>query len=189
MKILNYAKFGPVSRYSEAHVYLVLDMLVSNGVSSRAAISDELGVGEGSARSLIEIMRRWRMVSVSRAGVEATEDGKRVYRDIPLRLIDFGELPGKGYLFGVAVQGIADRFTDGNAQRDLAIRHGAEEACVFALREGNTLRMDAASRWLDAEDAEKAVAGLKEGDLLVLLLGKDIRSAKASAASVGIELV
>ncbi len=191
MKILNDTKFGPVSRYSGAHVYLVLEMLVSKGASSRAAISGELGIGEGSIRSLIEIMKGWRMVSVSRLGVEVTEDGKNAYRDIPLRMVDVGELPGKGYLFGVVVQGIADSFTDGNAQRDLAIRYGAEEACVFALREGNMLRMDAAFEGLEEGATRKAVmtAGLKEGDLLVLLLGKDIKSARVSAASVGIELV
>ena len=75
MIIFNDSKYGPVSKYSGVHVYLVLDTLVRKGTLSRGALSEELGIGEGSTRNLLKIMRGWRMVSVSRAGVSATPEG------------------------------------------------------------------------------------------------------------------
>ena len=75
MIIFNDSKYGPVSKYSGVHVYLVLDTLGRKGTLSRGALSEELGIGEGSTRNLLKIMRGWRMVSVSRAGVSATPEG------------------------------------------------------------------------------------------------------------------
>ena len=105
--------------------------------------------------------------------------------------MDAGEVPGRGHMFGVVVVGRADRFTDGYAQRDMAIRSGAEEAFAFALRGGELLRMDACLEGADRGAVRGAVekARMDEGDLLVLVVAKDMRSSRASAASVGTDMV
>ena len=103
--------------------------------------------------------------------------------------MDAGEVPGRGHMFGVVVVGRADRFTDGYAQRDMAIRSGAEEAFAFALRGGELLRMDACLEGADRGAVRGAVekARMDEGDLLVIV-AKDMRSSRASAASVGTDM-
>ncbi|MBR6204313.1 MAG: hypothetical protein IKQ60_04555 [Candidatus Methanomethylophilaceae archaeon] len=191
MMIFNYSRFGPTPRYNGSHVYLALDMLVREGRCSRARLAEELGIGEGSTRGLLDTMRRWGMVSVSRAGVTATEDGAAVFRDTSLRLVEPVCRPGSGFLCGAVVGGMAERFTDGYAQRDMAIRNGADESCVFAMLGGVLHGLEVQPEGIPEEEARGVIesAGMEEGDMLVIVSCGDRKAAMSAAASVGIEML
>ncbi len=192
MELIVDSRSGPASRYSDAYLFMVLDSLHRNGCMSRKALVDDIGLGEGSVRSMLNVLKSWRWIEVNRAGSTLTEFGKASFEGFGIRYVDFCD---RKYVLGgcqqaVIVAGAASKVTNGMAQRDLAVMNGAIGASVFVMRDGKILFP---TIWdMDEGDPEAAgrirATGLKEGDALVVVGSDDPLRSKAAAAAVGLAM-
>ena len=190
MELIREGIYGPVARYTDAHIFVVLDTINERKRVSRKTLAAVTGVGEGSIKGMLKVLKDWKWIEVSHGGVVLTEFGRKNYLDFGIRFVDLcNESYAVGtYQQGVIVSGAADKVTNGMAQRDDAVRNGAEGASVFILREGKLIlpviwNMDEK----DPEFARKVrEAGMEDGDVLLLIGADSPETAKVVAAAVGL---
>ena len=190
MELIREGIYGPVARYTDAHIFVVLDTINERKRVSRKTLAAVTGVGEGSIKGMLKVLKDWKWIEVSHGGVVLTEFGRKNYLDFGIRFVDLcNESYAVGtYQQGVIVSGAADKVTNGMAQRDDAVRNGAEGASVFIMREGKLIlpviwNMDER----DPEFARKVrEAGMEDGDVLLLIGADSPETAKVVAAAVGL---
>lgn len=190
MELINGNNYGPMTRYSDTHIFLVMDALERNKRMSRKGLVDETGLGEGSIRGMLKVLKDWKWIEVKQTGVCITEFGRKSFHGFGMRYVDiFNDKYAVGkYQQGIMVEGVADKVTNGMAQRDIAIRNGAEGAVIFVMRDG---RIIFPKDWdIDEKDPRFAKkirdTGMKEGDALVIVDSNDADVARAVAAAVGL---
>lgn len=138
MKIIDVPRYGPMFRFSDANVYWML-YLLSNGIRiGRKRLSEEVGVGEGSMRSIIDALREKEFISVKQTGITITTAGLTFLDNIPIRVIDIdigSSVEGK-YTQSLMVTGVSDKVYNGMQQRDAGIKAGATGCTTLVIREG-----------------------------------------------------
>ena len=190
MELIREGIYGPVARYTDAHIFVVLDTINERKRVSRKTLAAVTGVGEGSIKGMLKVLKDWKWIEVSHGGVVLTEFGRKNYLDFGIRFVDLcNESYAVGtYQQGVIVSGAADKVTNGMAQRDDAVRNGAEGASVFIMREGKLIlpviwNMDEK----DPEFARKVrETGMEDRDVLLLIGADSPETAKVVAAAVGL---
>ena len=183
----------PLVRYSDAHIYLAMYEVSKNDRMSRKKLADALGVGEGSVRSVVNLMKDWGVIETRRTGIRLTKFGRFTLDSIPIELMEiYSDKYAIGaFQQGVLVKGVADKVTTGLEQRDSGIRHGSNGASVFVMKDG---RLVFPKDWdIDKEDPTLAgqirSTGMHDGDAFLLVGSDDIITAKVSAVSVALEML
>lgn len=185
---------GPLRKFDDTDIMWTLLTVEKYKRISRKDICNVLNLGEGSVRSIIQILREEGIVDVYRTGVALTPIGKDLIRNCPIEPVDC-LLPdiSLGYIQqGLLVRGGGKRVTSGMMQRDKAIRTGALGCCTIILKD-DCLMMP--PDWNIDEKYPSAAAdirkcGMSEGDALIFGEGEDIFSARkasmtAAMASLG----
>lgn len=187
------AKKGPVARYSDAHIFAALSIIHREGTISRGDLADELGLGEGSTRNILNIMEGWKQISIQRRGVSLTPLGLETIESLPLRFVN---IENRKYVKGICQQGIlvkgmADRIKDGMVQRDIGIMMGSDGASVFIMKDNKIIfPMDYNVDTEDPEFAKKIRStGIEEGDVLIIAGSDDSSVSMISAAGIGLALI
>lgn len=184
---------GPERKFRDAHIFYVLHLLDREGVMGRSTLAKTMGLGEGSVRSIIEILRRWDVVDIRQAGISLNENGRAFLRDISMRMVDVpetGYVPGS-FQQGLVVTGAADRVTDGMHQRDRGIIAGATGASVFVMKDDSLIMP---TDWnMDYRDPdfsrEVRKVGMCDGDVLVISGASERDTAAVSAIAIGLDLL
>ena len=88
MKIIESPQYGPMFRFTDANVYWALHILSSGKRMGRKRLADEIGVGEGSMRRILETLREWEMIQIKQSGITITRSGLGFLSEIPLKVID-----------------------------------------------------------------------------------------------------
>ena len=175
---------GPLPRFAEVHVSKALQLIAEKGPLGRKELADELGIGEGSMRTILNRLERQGLITSSRAGHSITPKGKRALRKKPFECvqIDAGELTVGDVDVAVLVRGAAHKVKRGIEQRDEAIKAGASGATVLIFRRGVFQFPD---RFLKVENkiSNMLIKTLKprEEDVVVIGTGDDALSAEAGA--------
>ncbi len=181
---------GPLPRFTEVHVRAALELIHRRGRVGRPELGRRLGLGEGSARSLLKLLRRRGLVRPSRGGHVLTEKGRRMVGE-PLRLVrlDCGELTVGKVDVAVLVKGAAGRVRGGVEERDEAIKVGAKGATVLVFRDG-ALRFPDSGRKVRGKTAKRLVESLKpsEGDVVILGTGENEVEAELGARAAALRL-
>ena len=185
---------GPNSRFTDADAFDILFMLRSGRRIGRGRIASELGIGEGSARNLIDTMSSIDLIRVEQTGVTITKYGSSLVDMLGIRPVDMdtdryvlGECT-----FGAVIQGKADLVTDGRAQRNEAIRLGGEGCTTWVMRNNEILM---APDWeVDAVDpvfgmSMRCSTGISEGDALVFAGAETPRAARTVAIGVALGML
>ncbi len=187
------AKKGPVARYSDAHIFAAMSIIRREGTVSRGDLAEELGLGEGSTRNILNIMEGWKQITIQRRGVSLTPLGMETLDSIPMRFVNISNPKYvKGVCQqGVLVKGMADKIHDGMIQRDLGIRMGSDGASVFIMKDDKIIFPK--DYIVDTEDPEFAQKirsiGIEEGDVLIIAGSEDSSVSMISAAGIGLALI
>ena len=184
------SEHGPLPRFTAAHVWLVLDILArAAGPLGRAALATAAGIGEGSMRTILELLRKKRFVSIRRAGIMLTNSGRRFVAGAPLTVLDIdaGDATVDEHDVAVLVRGGADRVTDGMKQRDDAIKAGASGATTIVNRDGRLLiPPDTALRAAQPALTERLANMLRPGDMVVIGTGPTRAAAALGALAAAL---
>ncbi|HJT10637.1 MAG TPA: winged helix-turn-helix domain-containing protein, partial [Candidatus Nitrosotalea sp.] len=61
--------------FESAHVFKVLQIIHVNAKASRSLLSEEIGLGEGSIKTIVKHMKMSGLISTSKAGITLTSKG------------------------------------------------------------------------------------------------------------------
>ncbi len=192
MKIIESPQYGPMFRFTDANVYWALHTLSSGKRMGRKRLADEIGVGEGSMRRILETLREWEMIQIKQSGITITRSGLGFLSEIPLKVIDvdLGDSIVGDYSQSVLVFNVADKIQNGMQQRDAGIRVGATGCTTLVIRDGNLI---IPPDWnMDVERPEIAknvrATGITDKDAIIVGSGNDQRTAMMAALTAAFEL-
>lgn len=180
-------------RFNDANVYWTMYLLSDGKRIGRKRLADEVGIGEGSMRRILDTLQEWDYISIKQTGIMITKAGQSFLDQIPIRPVDIfleGSVIGTEQQ-GVIVLGVADKVNNGMEQRDAGIKVGAEGCTTIVYRDGN---LCIPPDWnLDVERPEMAKKirdeyGMREKDALIIGGGNTKQSAIVAAVSAALEL-
>ena len=138
MKIIDEPQFGPMFRFNDANVYWALHILSDGRRMGRKRLADEVGVGEGSMRRIIDTLKEWDFINIKQTGITITKAGLSFLEQIPIRPVDIfveGSVAGACQQ-GVLVLGGAEKVVNGMEQRDAGIKVGTDGCTTIVIRDG-----------------------------------------------------
>lgn len=193
MRIIDLPQYGPMFRFTDANVYWALHILSDGKRMGRKRLAEEIGVGEGSMRRILETLREWDMVVIKQTGITITRSGLGFLAEIPIKVvdIDLGDAVVGDCSQAVLVYGAAKKIENGMQQRDAGIKVGATGCTTVVIRNGNlTIPPD----WnLDRERPEIAkrvreITNMTEEDVLLVGSAFDQHTAVVAALTAAFEL-
>ena len=138
MKIIDEPQFGPMFRFNDANVYWALHSRSDGRRMGRKRLADEVGVGEGSMRRIIDTLKEWDFINIKQTGITITKAGLSFLEQIPIKPVDIfveGSVAGACQQ-GVLVLGGAEKVVNGMEQRDAGIKVGADGCTTIVIRDG-----------------------------------------------------
>lgn len=174
---------GPLPRFAELHVYMVLDLISKHGRVGRKQLTEELDIGEGSMRTILNQLKKRGLIISSRGGHALTAKGRRTLgKPFEFVQVDVGDLTVSKINVATIVRGAAIKVTRGIEQRDEAIKAGAEGATVLIFK-GGELQFPDGFLKIKKEINRALMRALnpREGDVIVIGTSEDIPSAERGA--------
>lgn len=128
-------------RFNDANIYWALYVLSDGRRMGRKNLSEEVGIGEGSMRRIIETLKEWNMISIKQTGITITKAGQTFLSQIPIRVVnvDLGDSVVGSHSQGIVVLGRANKIDNGMQQRDEGIRVGADGCTTVLIRDGSLM--------------------------------------------------
>lgn len=193
MKIIDEPQYGPMFRFNDANVYWSLYVLSDGKRIGRKRLAEEVGVGEGSMRRIIDTLKEWEFILIKQTGITITKAGLAFLNQLPIRPVDI-DLKGSvigDYQQAVLVLGVADRVKNGMEQRDVGVKMGGTGCTTVVIRDGClTIPPD----WnLDEKDPKIAYkirkdTGITQTDVLIVGCSDTKTNAIEAAVSAALEL-
>lgn len=189
---------GRVPSFTEAHVIKALETIGTRKIVGRIRLSKELGLGEGTARTLVKHLKMQKLVEVSRKGILLSESGKELFSKLRSRISEGVEIPSSPLTVGshnvaVLVRNMGHAVKYGLEQRDAAIKAGALGATTLVFSQ-NKLIMPGVE-----EDVLKDVSSIrvilmsklrpKENDVIIIGSAEDKKRAEFGAKMSAFELL
>jgi uncharacterized protein DUF4443 len=130
--------------FDSVHVFKTMQLMENKKRISRSLLIGELGLGEGSVKTLVKHMKMSGLIENSNAGMWSTNKGKAVYAKLHMAIpneMDISKCSialGK-FNYAVLVKDIAYNVRSGIEQRDVAIKLGAVGATTLIFKNGRLL--------------------------------------------------
>ena len=129
---------GPAPAFNEAHVVKAFEIIGKYGTVGRIKLSKEVGLGEGTTRTLLKHLKNEGVTQSSRSGISFSDKGNKLFSDLRSKLSEGVEVPSSPLTVGafniaVLVRGAAEAVESGMEQRDIAIKCGASGATTLVF--------------------------------------------------------
>jgi len=168
---------GPYPSFSVYHLIKALELVAKTGQVGRGKLAEELKIGEGATRTLIERLKTANLIAVSKKGCSPTEKGKKIWNKFESILpqktnLERNELALADCTVAVHVRGGGGKVRTGIEQRDAAIIAGAKGATTLVFK-GEKLIMpniseDVSQDFPIAHRQITALLKLRENDAVVI---------------------
>jgi len=121
------------------HVFKTMQMMEENKRIGRSLMMQELGLGEGSVKTIVKHMKISGLVENSNAGMWLTNKGKSIYTKLHILIPKEMDIPKCSVALGkfnhaVLLRDMAYNIRSGIEQRDAAIKAGAVGATTLVFR-------------------------------------------------------
>ena len=189
-----------VSRYAPSrmlsfdlvHVFKALQ-LMDNNYTSRSLLVKELGLGEGSIKTLIKHMKMYGLVETSKKGTRLTEKGIEAYLEISSIIINECELPRSSIALGrfnyaILLKNFSRAIKFGIEQRDAAIKIGGLGATTLIYKDKKFVMPMQMQDSLQGDRVRSLLMNLKpkDGDVIIIGSANDKLSAELAAKNAGL---
>lgn len=183
---------GPIPKFKDYHVWKSLCHLNESSPIGRKRLATKLEIGEGSTRSILNMLQENGLVTINKTGVVMTSEGKECWRSayMEVRYIDLDGLTIGEADCIVRVPGMASKVTYGCEERDCAIKAGAVGATTLVCSKGEIL-FPGSEHAVDP-DVEAGIRDLfavEDDDVLIIGTAPDRRAAEIGAVTAGLELI
>ncbi len=183
---------GPIPKFSDYHIWKCLKIISASGPVGRKSLAVDLGIGEGSTRTILDRLVDEKLVDVGRSGAHLTRRGKEVMRSsmIEVRPVeDLGVSIGRCNV-AVRAPNSAHRLNYGCEQRDTAIKAGAQGATsLFCHEERVYFPGDRQPVAPDVESGLRRHFKIKDGDVLIVGTASDFERAEEGAVTAALEMI
>lgn len=189
---------GRTPLFSEAHVIKALEEIETQAGVGRVKLSQELGLGEGTTRTLIRHLKKENLIKVSMSGIELSEQGNKLFSALRAEMSQEVEIPPSPLTIGafnvaVLVRDVGSSVKYGLEQRDAAIAIGAHGATTLIFSK-KRLTMPGVT-----EDVFKNIPSIREtllsqlkpedNDVIIIGSAEDRRLAEFGAKMAAFELL
>ena len=193
MRIIDTPQYGPMFRFTDANVYWALYILSDGKRMGRKRLAEEIGVGEGSMRRILETLRQWEMINIKQTGITITRSGMGFLAEIPIKVVDLDLKDAIVGTYGqaVVVYGVGKKIENGMQQRDAGIKAGATGCTTLVIRNGALMvppdwNMDEKNPAVAARVRE--VTNITEDDAIIVGSAYDQHTAIVAALTAAFEL-
>ena len=193
MRIIDTPQYGPMFRFTDANVYWALYVLSDGKRMGRKRLAEEIGVGEGSMRRILETLRQWEMINIKQTGITITRSGLGFLAEIPIKVVDLDLRDAIVGTYGqaVVVYGVGKKIENGMQQRDAGIKAGATGCTTLVIRNGALMvppdwNMDEKNPAVAARVRE--VTNITEDDAIIVGSAYDQHTAIVAALTAAFEL-
>lgn len=180
------------------HVFKAMQLMETKKKISRSILIRDLGLGEGSVKTLVKHLKMNGLIENSNAGMWLTDKGRAMYlklysvipaeTDIPKCSIALGK-----FNHAVLVRGVAHNVKTGIEQRDAAIKSGAIGATTLVFSEEKLTMPDKELDWLRKEPKIHDLITTKlrpiDDDVIIIVSADDRKTAEKAAKSVALQLI
>ncbi|HXX06396.1 MAG TPA: DUF4443 domain-containing protein [Candidatus Bathyarchaeia archaeon] len=181
-----------------AHVFKTMQLLEDKKKVSRSLLMRELGLGEGSVKTLVKHMKMSRLVENSNAGMWFTDKGKAVFSKLRLAIPKEMDIPKCSIALGrfnhaVLVKDLAHNVKSGIEQRDSAIKSGAVGATTMIFKNERLVMPNTRE---DVLRSEPKIHSLiiqqfepEENDVIIIGSSEDRKTAEMAAKSAALHTI
>jgi predicted transcriptional regulator len=129
---------GPSTTFSLFHILNAIEIMAKQPIG-RGMLAENLKVGEGAIRTIINRLQKAGLIATSKAGCVFTKKGLSLwkeYKSIFKEKIEIGknELTLAEYNFAILVKNHAHKVKSGIEQRDAAVMAGAKSATTLLFK-------------------------------------------------------
>jgi len=174
---------GPLPRFTDAQIRRALELIAERKGIGRKQLARELGIGEGSIRTILNRLRERSFITSNRSGQLITAKGKReLGKALEYVQIDAGDLTVGDVDVATIVRKAAARVNRGIEQRDEAIKAGAAGATVLVYKSSKLQFPDGFLKVGQEVSGELARAFKpREGDVIIIGTARDVAKAEEGA--------
>lgn len=169
-----------VLSFDMVHVFKTLQLIQENGHVSREKLCKDLGLGEGTIKTLVRHLKIQNLIESTNAGTTMTKKGNSFFSELlssipsEISLSKCAITLGK-FNYAVLVKQMSSMIKDGIAQRDAAIRMGASGATTLLFKDNKFLIPQTYFDSLKDEHqlSEQMIKNLHPQDGDVIIIGSD----------------
>jgi Mn-dependent DtxR family transcriptional regulator len=169
-----------VLSFDMVHVFKTLQLIQENGHVSREKLCEDLGLGEGTIKTLVRHLKMQNLIESTNAGTTMTKKGNSFFSELlssipsEISLSKCAITLGK-FNYAVLVKQMSSIIKDGIAQRDAAIRMGASGATTLLFKDNKFLIPQTEFDSLKEEHqlSEQMIKNLHPQDGDVIIIGSD----------------
>ena len=169
-----------VLSFDMVHVFKTLQVIQENGHVSREKLCKDLGLGEGTIKTLVRHLKMQNLIESTNAGTTMTKKGNSFFSELlssipsEISLSKCAITLGK-FNYAVLVKQMSSTIKDGIAQRDAAIRMGASGATTLLFKDNKFLipQTDFDSLKDEHQLSEQMIKNLHPQDGDVIIIGSD----------------
>lgn len=183
---------GPVPKFNEYHIWKALDCLDETTPVGRKRLSQLLGIGEGSTRTILSQLQEQGLITIGKSGIVLTDRGsefKKTYHmdvaDVSISDLTIGDKD-----CAVRVSKRAKDVKFGCEERDAAIKSGATGATTLVYTDGN-LVFPGSDYPVDEDIASKvrSLFALRNDDVVIIGTGPSKEVAEIGAVTAGLTIM
>ncbi len=184
--------------FEPAHILKVLQVIHTNAKASRALLIEELGLGEGSIKTLVKHMKMNGLVATSKAGMMLTNKGNALCSKLNDFIPTETDIKECSITIGrsnhaILVKGLAKDVGSGIAQRDAAIKIGALGATTLVFRNKKLFTSDK-SYDISIKDQKLTIEVIEklrpeDGDVVIVASANDKKTADLAAKRAALETI
>ena len=158
-----------------------------NEKKSRAVIKQELELGEGTIRTILDILKQKKLILSTKAGHSYTAKGKQVLKQFKEQIEIHEEQPKMGMFMDFVKVALLYQNQEnkelGIRERDIGIKNGAESVLLFKVKDGKLVMPNNEDSGYKFEHLEEMFE-LKENNVLIITMAETKRDAENSALAV-----
>ena len=183
---------GSAAKFTEYHIWKAFMCLSQKTPIGRKRLSQELGIGEGSTRTLLGILDSNGCIFTNKTGIYLTEEGEKI-RNKTIMDVAHVRVPSitiSDYDCAVRIPFAAKKISYGREETDIAIKNGAVGATSLVYQNGH-LRFPGTDDTVDPEIEEmfRKIFRLRNDDVIIIGTAKTPELAEKGAVSVSLALI
>jgi len=185
---------GKQPTFIAAHILKAVEFIEAGLGVGRQQLAKELGLGEGTTRTIVKRFRDEGLIEVTRGGMTLTARSNTMLNDIRKRVsstkLSQAGITVGAYDYAVLVKGVTSQVKSGIEQRDSALMAGAKGATTLVYR-GNQFHVPGVDVTPSVLLVRELICRLKpeEGDVVIIGTADSILKAELGAKSAALELL
>ena len=183
---------GPIPKFNDYHIWKAFQCLDDTNPVGRKKLSQILGIGEGSTRTILSMMQDQSMITIGKSGILLTDAGTEFKKSVHMDVADISisDLTIGDRDCAVRVPKMARNVKYGCEERDAAIKSGATGATTLIYTNGKLI-FPGSDYPVDPEVESKirSVFSLKNDDVVIIGTGPTRESAEIGAVIAGLTIM